>query len=237
MSNNWFQFKQFRIDQGQCAMKVTTDACIQGAWTPVAENVKYILDIGTGTGLLALMLAQRCASAKIDAVEFDPSAARQAIENVSISVWNDRIEIINKDIRNYESSEKYDLIVCNPPFFDNALLGPRQEKNNARHTVHLSKDDLAAAIVKLLSPEGKASILLPLPEYTAWIGVAANYELFVTEVLLVRHHPNAEYKRAIAMMSTKPTKNLQEHQLTIMDENNAYTEEFKAEMRPFYLAI
>ena len=237
MSNNWFQFKQFRIDQGQCAMKVTTDACIQGAWTPLPRTAKRILDIGTGTGLLALILAQRHESALIDAVEYDATAAEQAKENVSLSPWIERITVRCSDIRSFETSEKYDLIICNPPFFDNALLGPQQEKNRARHTIALSKEDLAAAIVKLLTPDGQVSILLPVPEFKYWVSVANEYGLFPREILLIRHRPESEAKRIVAIMSRNNTGLSSESHLTIMEESNTYTEQFEEMLRPFYLNI
>ncbi|MBL7692708.1 MAG: methyltransferase [Flavipsychrobacter sp.] len=237
MSNNWFQFKQFRIDQGQCAMKVTTDACIQGAWTPLHPQTKRILDIGTGTGLLALMLAQRSDTALIEAVEYDTTAAEQAKENVSHSPWSERIAVCCNDIRDYKSAEKYDLIICNPPFFDNALLGPQQEKNRARHTIALSKEDLAAVIVKHLTPEGYFSILLPIPEYRYWLTVAETCGLFPQEQLLIHHRPGSEPKRIVAIMSRNKTGTSREHQLTIMQEESTYSDNFKEMLRPFYLNI
>lgn len=237
MSNNWFQFKEFRIDQGQCAMKVTTDACIQGAWTLLPTQTKRILDIGTGTGLLALMLAQRSENTMIDAVEYDTTAAEQAKENVSHSPWRKRISVRCNDIRDYDSPEKYDLIICNPPFFDNALLGPQHEKNRARHTIALSKEELAAAIVKHLAPEGHVSILLPVPEYRYWQSVAEAYGLYPQELLLIRHRPASEPKRIVAIMSRKQAGKSSEHQLTIMQENSTYTDQFNELLRPFYLNI
>ncbi|MBE2288336.1 MAG: methyltransferase [Chitinophagaceae bacterium] len=238
MSNNWFQFKQFRIDQGQCAMKVTTDACIQGAWTPLPKKTKRILDIGTGTGLLALMMAQRTENTLIDAVEYDATAAEQAKENVSHSPWSNRITVQCNDIRAYDSSEKYDAIICNPPFFDNALLGPKHEKNTARHTIALTKEELAMAVVKHLSPEGHVSILLPVPEYRYWLNVAEGYGLFPRAILLIRHRPGSEAKRIVAIMSLSNTGyGAVEHQLTIMQEDGTYTEQFREMLRPFYLNI
>ncbi len=238
MSNNWFQFKKFRIDQGHCAMKVTTDACIQGAWTPLPRTAKRILDIGTGTGLLALMLAQRHESALIDAVEYDATAAEQAKENVSLSPWIERITVRCSDIRSFETSEKYDLIICNPPFFDNALLGPQQEKNRARHTIALGKEELAAAIVKLLTPDGHVSILLPVPEYRYWLNIAKAQGLYPQELLVIRHRPDSEAKRIVAIMSRNNTgSSSDESHLTIMEEGNTYTEQFEEMLRPFYLNI
>src|SRR5262245_25570320 len=123
MSNTFFQFKQFRIEQDKCAMKVSTDACIQGAWTPIEENVRNVLDIGTGTGLLSLMLAQRKPGIRIEAIEIEEQAYKQAAENVAYSPWAEQIHVIPGDVRNDSLNRKFDLIVCNPPFFQNSLLG------------------------------------------------------------------------------------------------------------------
>eukprot|EP01136_Pigoraptor_vietnamica_P012822 Opistho-1_new@53158 len=117
MSNHYFQFKQFTIHQDKCAMKVSTDACIQGAWTPIANDVVHVLDIGTGTGLLSLMLAQRNSNIHIDAIELDADAARQAQENISASPWADRVDVMQGDVTAYQFAKQYDMVICNPPFF------------------------------------------------------------------------------------------------------------------------
>jgi tRNA1Val (adenine37-N6)-methyltransferase len=114
MSNTWFQFRNFTLQQDRCAMKITTDACIQGAWTPLAPMPQNVLDIGTGTGLLALMLAQRFPEVHIDAVEYDQSAAAQAQENTDASPFAARIRVINADIRSFSAETQYDNIICNP---------------------------------------------------------------------------------------------------------------------------
>src|SRR5688500_11779251 len=129
MANQYFQFKQFSIQQDRCAMKVSTDACIQGAWTPIADNVKDVLDIGAGTGLLSLMLAQRNYDIRIDAVELDVEAAQQAKENVASSPWKDRVEVIQADVTQHSFTKLYDMVICNPPFFNNSLLGDTDTRN------------------------------------------------------------------------------------------------------------
>ncbi|MEP7128610.1 MAG: methyltransferase, partial [Chitinophagales bacterium] len=136
MSNTYFQFKQFRIDQDQSAMKVATDACILGAATPAPAD-GAILDIGTGTGLLSLMIAQKC-SGRIDAVELDEGSFHQATSNVQNSLWKDRINVIHSDVRTFHPNKKYDLIICNPPFFENHFKSPFLQKNKAKHAVQLS---------------------------------------------------------------------------------------------------
>jgi tRNA1Val (adenine37-N6)-methyltransferase len=138
LGNSYFQFKQFTVHQGDCAMKVTTDACIQGAWTPVQKDEVRILDIGAGTGLLSLMLAQKAPNAIVDAVELNEQAATQAGQNFAGSPWADRLNVICSDIQGYRATHKYDLIISNPPFFNNSLKGPEASRNNARHTTALT---------------------------------------------------------------------------------------------------
>ena len=130
MPNDYFKFKQFTIHQDKCAMKVGTDGVLLGAWAECA-NAKGILDIGTGTGLIALMIAQR-SNAKIDAVEIDETASKQAKENIKKSLWNDRIEILNISFQDFSKStnEKYDLIVSNPPYFQNSLYAPDEKRTD-----------------------------------------------------------------------------------------------------------
>jgi tRNA1Val (adenine37-N6)-methyltransferase len=237
MSNSWFQFRAFRIEQDKCAMKVTTDACIQGAWTPIPGGAKSVLDIGSGTGLLSLMLAQRNSGLQIDAVEYDKDAAIQASHNIAASAWEDRIKVLHADIRTHAAVEKYDLIICNPPFFDNSLLSDKTQKNLARHNVSLSKEELAEAIANNLAEGGYVSVLLPYTEYKLWETTAATFGLSATEVLYVRHKPGAAIKRVVGIMSLNNTAACTTQELIIKDENNEYTEHFRTLLRPFYLDL
>jgi len=234
MSNNYFQFKQFRVEQDRCAMKVTTDACIQGAWTPLLPGVERVLDIGAGTGLLSLMLAQRKPDIVIDAIEFDNESSVQARENGIASPWRDRINILEGDVRSYGFSYKYDLIISNPPFFSNSLLGDKEAKNNARHTLSLTYGDLLKAIAGNLSDDGYVSVLLPAVEYDQW------KELMVADVwneigkLSVSHRPGAAVKRIVGLFSKKDTGTMCST-LTIKGDDNNYTPAFIDLLAPFYL--
>jgi tRNA1Val (adenine37-N6)-methyltransferase len=237
MSNDYFEFKQFRVGQERCAMKVTTDACIQGAWTPVLPDVKQVLDIGTGTGLLAIMLAQRSANVIIDAIEFDADAAQQAQENITASPWNDRINIIERDVRGYSFLHKYDLIISNPPFFNNSLLSNDVNKDMARHTLHLSFNDLLHVIITNLADDGYASILLPYPEYQLWNALALEAGLFEIDKLLISHTEHAPVKRVVSIFSKKEPSFVDEEKLYIKDAGQNYAQDFIDLLSPFYLNL
>lgn len=234
MSNSYFQFKEFIVNQEHCAMKVSTDACIQGAWTPVQENVQQVLDIGTGTGLLSLMLAQRNAAINIQAVELDKDATRQAAENVSSSPWADRITVDEADIRTFQTGKKFDLIICNPPFFNNSLLGDKAQRNTARHTLSLTYEDLVSALQQLLVEDGYASILLPYAEHLIWEELLNKNGWSVFHKLNIVPVSGYEPNRVVSLCS-KDDRPLQEETLVIRKEGNEYTDAFKDLLRPFYL--
>jgi len=238
MSNSWFQFKEFRVEQDRCAMKVSTDACIQGAWTPVSSSVNNVLDIGCGTGLLSLMLAQRNPGIRIDAIELDEAAAQQATENVMASPWADRIQVIQADARTFAGNKKYDLIICNPPFFNNSLLGPEQQRNHARHTLSLSYSELFDCIAANLQPSGKAVVLLPSAEHLTWEKLLVAKGWFVTQQLLISPRTGSTHNRVVSVYTPVAAQQFQTEKLAIRQETgNDYTPEFMQLLRPFYLHI
>jgi tRNA1Val (adenine37-N6)-methyltransferase len=237
MSNSYFQFKQFRIEQEGCAMKVTTDACIQGAWTPVLPHVKRVLDIGAGTGLLALMLAQRSPGICVDAIELDRAAAGQARENIDACVWKERLNVMEGDVRDYRSVNKYDLIISNPPFFNNSLLSDKANRNQARHTNSLSYVDLLSAIENNLGEDGHASILLPLAEYKLWKELLDDGDWFELNKLSVKHRPGAEVKRVISVFGKTKMNPAGDSALIIKDESGNYTPAFIDLLAPYYLDL
>jgi tRNA1Val (adenine37-N6)-methyltransferase len=155
-----FQFKQFSVDDALCAMKVGTDGVLIGAWVDVA-GAKHILDIGTGSGLIALMVAQRSASAKVEAIDIDEGAVLQARKNIDASPWRNRISVLQSDLNSYVSTTKFDHIVSNPPFFTTTLLSPDERRAMARHCSTLSYDDIVSAAEQLLVPGGRLSLILP----------------------------------------------------------------------------
>ena len=168
MANDYFQFKEFTIHQPHCAMKVSTDACILGAWTPILPNTKNVLDIGAGTGLLSLMLCQRKNELTIDALEIDENAYLQAVQNIEASTFANKVQVHLADAKTWQSPMQYDLIICNPPFFSNNLKGENATRNLARHNDHLDFESLAGIIDHYISDNVYASILLPTTETNNW---------------------------------------------------------------------
>jgi tRNA1Val (adenine37-N6)-methyltransferase len=217
-------------------MKVSTDACIQGAWTPADDTVKRILDIGTGTGLLSLMLAQRT-DAIIDAVELDEAAAQQAKENTESSPWAERIQIIQADATDYTAGEPYDMIFCNPPFFNNSLLSDKAARNMARHTHSLSYSQLFNAIQRNLSLTGYASIMLPPPEHELWNNLLNENEWCVFQKLIVKSKEDSVPVRIISLCKKGSINKLKEETLIMRQTDDSYTEQFIALMQPYYLYL
>jgi tRNA1Val (adenine37-N6)-methyltransferase len=218
-------------------MKVSTDACIQGAWVPVADNVQYILDIGAGTGLLSLMLAQRTAAhVQIDALELDADAAMQAGENIAHSPWKDRVHVIAADARTYVFDKKYQLIVCNPPFFNNSLLGPDDNRNSVRHTLSLSYHDLFNIINNVLDVNGTAAVLLPAAEHATWEGIVKAHGWSFSRILQVYPKSGGAYNRVISICCREAADTTTEI-LQIYADRGTYTPAFTALLEPYYLKL
>lgn len=236
MSNTWFRFKQFTIQQDRCSMKVSTDACIQGAWTPVAAHVERVLDIGTGTGLLALMLAQRQSTFHADAIELDAGAAVQAAENVSNSPFAGRIRVQQADIRSWSADRRYDLLICNPPFFSNSLRSTAAGRRLARHDDEFSREDMAEACSRLISPGGRASILLPASQQEHWEQIMGKYGLYLQQRLLIRPYAHSPANRIISICNLSG-QGREDEELVIYHQPGRYTESFAALMRPYYLGL
>ena len=237
MSNTYFQFKQFRIEQGRTAMKVTTDACILGAWAPVLPHVRRVLDVGAGTGLLALMLAQRCPEILVDAIELDADAAAQARENVAASPWKERINVVEANVLHHPFVGKYDLIISNPPFFSNSLLSDKDSRNMARHTSSLSYTALLQVIGDNLAQDGYACVLLPYPEYLAWKELMQAGGFTDQARLLVSHRPGSEVKRVVTVFARKNTGLESDTALVIKDNDGNYTAGFVSLLSPYYLDL
>ncbi len=237
MPNDYFRFKQFTIHQDRCAMKVTSLACIQGAWLPENLNPQHVLDIGAGTGLLTLMAAQKY-HAGFDAVEVDALAYVQMNENFRQSPWSDRIMAFNMDIRDFakESSIKYDLIVCNPPFYRRHLESPNKRINMARHQSTLDIKTLILLVSGMLSDRGLFSVLLPTRESIEMLRIAAKQSLWPQEQLNIAHQVGNRTVATVTLMS-KAGKIGSSRHLFIKDETGNFTNDYIRMLRPYYLNL
>lgn len=241
MPNDYFQFQQFRIEQSQCAMKVSTDACLLGAAADLT-SATHLLDIGTGTGLLALMAAQRHATLEIEAVEIDEAAAAQAAANAAGSPWAGRIQIKALSLAAYAATQPapFSHIICNPPFFRQSLRSPDAARSTARHEADdtLSFDALAAFAAEFLLPKGLLTVLLPPLEMQAFEQVAAMVGLHPATRLVVRHRPGSKQLRHITGFRRVAGVTL-ETELTIRaaGDDALYSDEFRALLAGFYLAL
>ncbi len=234
MPKNSFTFKQFTINQDRCAMKVCTDACILGASTDV-ENVSKILDIGTGTGLLSLMIAQRT-NAQIDAVEIDEDAYQQAVMNVQESVFASKIRVHHQRIQDFLVEDSYDLIISNPPFYQQSLKSADAKVNRALHTVELSFDDIIDSSIRLLSPNGKFVVLLPPFEMEKLIQIAKKKGLYLSKKMLIRHDESKPIFRVIATFQTNQIHDSAEKTLIIHEKDGrTYSEVFRRLLQDYYL--
>lgn len=231
-------------------MKVSTDACIQGAWASSwlqqhrhNGNVK-ILDIGTGTGLLSLMLLQLNPGNRVDAIELNEDAFLQAKKNFSSSPWTDKLAAYHLSLNEYiaklrESPEhkRYDFIICNPPFFHNHLQAQQKARNDARHSISLSKGDLAHAVSLLLAAQGLFCIMYPCTEWDDWLQVGKDHDLYALSTIEVKPKITTQPNRVIGLFSKKNNQPSETETLVIYEEDKNYTEQFKALLQPYYLAL
>ncbi|MCB9639657.1 MAG: tRNA1(Val) (adenine(37)-N6)-methyltransferase [Myxococcales bacterium] len=236
MPNPFFHFKQFTVSQDRCAMKVGTDGVLLGAWAAI-EHCKRILDVGTGTGLIALMLAQRAGTAEIDALEVDPDAALQARENVAQSPWASRIRVISQSWQSWyeETTHRYDLILSNPPFFVNSSKSNTHTKRLARHDDSLPFDDLLQGAAKLLSPTGHLALVYPTEEAQHCIEKAEDAGWFVRRRLLVFSVPYKPVRRVLFTCSREAGPCEEESLVIEQGARHDYTEAYRALTRDFYL--
>lgn len=234
MSNPYFKFKQFSVYQDRCAMKVGTDGVLLGAWTNVS-TAQQILDIGTGTGLVALMLAQRC-NAQITALEVDASAAGQAAENVCQSPWKDRIEVVCKDFNAYRPEAKYDVIVSNPPFFVGSLVSPDALRTQARHTHALSYEQLLQGVSSLLSKEGEFTVIIPYDVAAEVKMLAATHKLYPFKQLNIITSPGKQPKRCLLTFSFS-SEECELTELLLERERHCYSDEYIALTKDYYLNL
>lgn len=233
--NNYFRFKQFTVIQEQAAMKVGTDGVILGAWTAV-EDCQKILDVGTGTGLIALMLAQR-SNAKITAIEIEENAAAEANENVENSPWMNRIEVLNISFQEFAltATNKYDLIVSNPPFFTNNFKTDCNKRNLARHNDSLPFSELIICSAELLNTNGRLAVILPVEQAKELENLACETGLYIVRKTEIKPNSIKAVNRILMEFSNKETAFV-ENCLTVYNENGSeYSEAHINLTKDFYL--
>ena len=235
MANNYFQFKKFKIVQDGCAMKVGTDGCLLGGWFDCSQS-RNILDVGSGSGLIAIMAAQRC-NATVTGVEIDSDAAIQATENVNNSPWSDRIRIINEDLLSYTTAERFDTIVSNPPYFVNSLKCDNDARTTARHSDTLSNNDFFRKCKELLTEEGKISIIIPSDISTDWQEVAKSNGFHTSRITHIKTTPDKMAKRVLIEFSTCKPQEMFEETLILEKSRGVYSDEAQNILKDFYLKL
>ncbi len=236
MRNSYFRFKQFTVHQDKTAMKVCTDACLFGgriASLIEGSSIQNILDIGTGTGLLSLMLAQIC-SANIDAIEIDKDAVNQASENFLASPWKDRLTAYHDDAKTFDKSTRYDLIISNPPFYDKDLLSDDEQRNTALHSTSFTLADLLQTANRLLANNGHLAVLIPYRRMQYFDDEIQTAGFAIEQKVLVKQTPTHDYFRCMYWLQ-RGTVNDPSEQEIIIRSPDKYTEEFYSYVKDYYL--
>ncbi len=234
-----FQFKQFTIQQDKCAMKVGTDGVLLGAWTPVNDRPFSILDIGAGTGLIALMLAQRTHAEQIDAIEIDDNAYEQAVENFENSNWGDRLFCYHAGLDEFVEEmedEQYDIIVSNPPFYSENYSSGNEKRDKARFTESLPFEELIEAAALLLSENGIFSVIIPYKEEEKFIAIANEFGLYPAKITRVKGTPQTEIKRSLLAFTKHQTETVI-NELVIETARHQYTPEYTELTKDFYFKM
>ncbi len=233
MPNSFFQFKRFTVHHDLCAMKVGTDGVLLGAWTN-CKNAQSILDIGTGSGLISLMLAQR-SNASVYGIDIDKGAFEQAIFNVKHSPFHNRIEIIQSSLQHFNPGKTFDLIVSNPPYFINSLKSPGEERSQARHNDELPLEILLEKSASLLATQGKIALILPFDLLETADKIARILSLTKIRETRVKTTPEKSPKRVLLEYTKEQSSELHKNTLCIELSRHQYSSEFAALMKDFYL--
>lgn len=242
MPNPYFAFKKFTVHHDRSTLKVCTDACLFGSWVP-ARSPQTILDIGTGSGLLALMMAQRFPEAQITAIEKDEPSYRQARQNFEVSLWSHRLEAVQGDIlcwpKDNLNATDFDLVVCNPPFFKDHLQSRQNEAHNlACHQQELTLDRLAECCTNLVSDNGQIAIMLPNFEMTEMIGFLDDHDWHVHAEAVVHNQPAKPIFRRLCLFEKSAELTQPKSQTIYIKENgNNYSQAFTVLLKPFYLYL
>lgn len=236
-----FKFKEFTVQQDKTAMKIGTDAVLLGTWVSLCKNPNSILDIGSGTGVIALMLAQRSDAMTIDAVEIDKNAYEQTVENFENSIWGDRLFCYNTSFQEFseemaQENEKYDLILSNPPFYTDKYKSKNEARNKARFTSSLSFEELIAGTTKILSKHGVFTVIIPFKEEQNFIEKATKHHLFLNNICRVQGNPKSPVKRSLLAFSFSSSE-IKKSNLQIEKERHQYTEEYINLTKDFYLKM
>ena len=234
-----FQFKQFSLEQDRCAMKIGTDGVLLGAWTPIENNPISILDIGAGTGVIALMLAQRSNAEQIDALEIDEEAYEQSVDNFENSPWSDRLFCFHVGLDEFveEPEDEYDLIVSNPPFYTDDYKSDNEQRDLARFADAMPFEDLIEAADLLLSENGIFAVIIPFKEEENFLALAKEYELYPLKITHVKGTPTTEIKRSLLAFSRNESVNFPIDELIIETSRHQYTPEYIALTKDFYLKM
>lgn len=241
MRNKSFKFKQFAVYHDKCAMKVGTDGVLLGAWSGV-DNAINVLDVGTGTALISLMLAQRNRSVSITAIEIDKQATEQAIENVENSIFSDNINVIHTSFQDFaenHTDEKYDLIVSNPPFFVNSLQSPNNSRSYARHADSLTLKELLSLSSKVISTQGRLCFIYPYNEIADIKSVIMNEGWCIERQTNVYTKPESTLpkRQMYQLVMNSNINNAISENLIIEVERHQYSEEYIALTKDFYLRM
>jgi tRNA1Val (adenine37-N6)-methyltransferase len=234
--NNYFQFKQFRIIQERSAMKVGMDGVLLGAWVDTS-GAERILDVGSGTGLIALMIAQKSRLAQIDAIEVDPEAFQEAVFNVQQSPWNDRIQIELSSFQEFteQTDRKYDLILSNPPFFSNGVKAPLESRAQARHSDSLPLEVLISGAANLIAEKGRIALVLPIESLPEIALLTDLNQLFISRLCRIKPNPQKPAFRILIELTNSECA-IRESELMIeFEKHHDYTPEYKELTRDFYL--
>lgn len=238
MSTKPFKFKQFTVNQNKSAMKIGTDAVLLGAWTGLRNHPFSVLDIGAGTGILALMMAQKTHAEIIDAIEIDDEAFEQCVENFEASPWGDRLFCYHASLEEFvdEIEDRYDLIICNPPFYIEDYKSDNEQRDLARFNDAMPFEHIAESVSKLLSDEGVFSVIIPFKEASNFINIAYNFKLFPNNILQVKGNPTSEIKRSLIQFSFNKTE-VKTDTLIIENQRHNYTQDYINLTKDFYLKM
>ncbi len=234
-----FSFKQFSVQQDKCAMKIGTDGVLLGAWCPIDNNPFSVLDIGAGTGILSLMLAQRSNAEQIDSLEIDEDAYEQCVENFENSPWSDRLFCFHAGLDEFvdEPEDEYDIIISNPPFYSEDYKTDNSQRDLARFQDALPFDDLIDAADLLLSENGIFAVIIPYKEEEKFIDLCAEVELYPVKVTRVKGTPTSGIKRSLLAFKRYELPVLETDELVIETSRHQYTEEYIELTKAFYLKM